>query len=156
MRMVRAQTDAYWPGFDVVAVDPGINFGMSVLQSSGLYIYNGRLQRVGTTFECGWYAYNFIQGYIASNALFVLEGAAYKAPFGQADLANVRAGFYMGARYRLGLDRIRVAAPMTVRKAVFGNGKIKASEIFPNLNINAADSIGLLAFGLDTSLRATT
>jgi hypothetical protein len=139
--------------YDVVAIDPGVNFGMTIVDRKGVRVYNGKLLKQTSSLEYAWYAKSFIEDFVARQSMdlvFVLEGAAYHKTFGQVGLADVRAGFYLGARTFLSPNNIRIVAPMSVRKAVYGDGKHQASDEYPTINHNAADSIALALYGLGT------
>ena len=64
--------------------------------------------------------------------------------FGEANLAYIRAGFALGFLH--GEAKVKLVPPATARLAVFGKGTIKASEIWPLLNPNAADAVGLALY----------
>lgn len=109
--------------------------------------------------EYGWHAFNFIQSVLEfydKSTHFFLEGAAYHKIFGQVGLADIRTGFYLGARSCLDLEHVHVVAPMAVRKAVFNDGKYQAANAFPLLPHNAADAVAIAAFGLGASLRTAS
>jgi hypothetical protein len=146
------------PDYSIVAIDPGVNFGMTTISDGDVWIYNGKLKQCKTSLEYSWEAFGLISSvlYMVSrlNVRVVIEGAAYNKTFGQVGLADVRAGFYLGAREVLGSpDNIYIVAPMTVRKKVFGDGRYQAGDAFPLLNHNAADSVGIAFWAMDASLR---
>lgn len=153
--MVTGESDVtLYRGLDVVAIDPGVNFGMTIIDNKGLRIYNGTLIKQETSLEYGYYAMHFIKDILSrhdENTIFVLEGAAYHKTFGQVGLADVRCGFYLGARCFLGEGSIRIMAPMTARRLVFGSGKIQPMDVWAKLNHNAADSLSLALAGLNVS-----
>jgi len=58
----------------------------------------------------------------------VIEGASYGSAYRQAELAEVRA---LSAHWFFThLSKVKVLAPSSIRKIVFGNGKTKAQEIW--------------------------
>lgn len=65
---------------------------------------------------------------IQGRSRMVIEGAAFGENYRQVELAEIRASTVLWAR-RLGID-IRIVAPATIRKCVFGSGKIRAHEIW--------------------------
>ena len=73
--------------------------------------------------------------------MVAIEGAAHRKGPGQAGLAGVRYGFYLGL-YEAGIRPVLVP-PSTARKVAFGHGNTKGGDIWPLLNSNAADAIGL-------------
>lgn len=155
--MVVAESDVdIYPGYDVVAIDPGVNFGMTIVDGKGLRVYNGTLTKQQTSLEYSYYAMHFIKDILSrhgEDTIFVLEGAAYHKTFGQVGLADVRCGFYLGSRCFLGESSIRIMAPMTARKELFGNGRYQAGDAFPTLNHNAADALGLALAAVGARMR---
>ncbi len=155
--MVVGESDTeLYKGFDVVAIDPGVNFGMTIVSDTGLRVYNGKLIKQETSFEYGWYAFNFITDILSrqgESCMFILEGAAYNKTFGQVGLADIRTGFYLGARRLLAPASIQIIAPASARKKVFNDGRYQAGDAFPKTNHNAADSLGLALAGVGASLR---
>jgi hypothetical protein len=133
----------------VVGVDPGSNFGMTIINRELVSVYYGKLpvdKRVGWR---GILTYNFItkdsplkswqpNEYI--KAVAVVEGAAYNKFHGQVALEEVRFGFFF-ALYQIGFDAY-IMPPMAIRKLALGNGKKSMVDEFPSMNSNAADSIG--------------
>jgi hypothetical protein len=149
------------PDFSVVTVDPGVNFGMTTISDGEVWIYNGKLKHCETSMEYGWQAFELMSSilYVINriNVKIVIEGAAYHKIFGQVGLADVRAGFYMGARQVLGsADSIYMVAPMSARKKVFDNGKAEPWLYWPTLNHNAVDSLVLALWALDAQVRPET
>lgn len=137
----------------IFAVDPGVNFGITIITpDSKVNILWGTLDKHPSHAEHGLMAENLIiqlvKRYKAEKAKFVLEGAAFNKAFGQVGLAEVRQGFYAGMRKFT--EEFSVVPPMTARKVVFGNGRTQAGDIWPLLNHNAADSLGLAYYGLYT------
>jgi hypothetical protein len=155
--MVMAESDVeLYPGHDVIAIDPGVNFGMTIIDAKGIRAYNGVLLKQDTSMEYGWYSMNFIKDILSrheESSTFVLEGAAYHKTYGQVGLADVRTGFYLGARMYLGPGSIRIVAPASARKGVFDDGKYQAGDAWPQLNHNAADALALALFEVGAHLR---
>lgn len=137
------------PGTDYLGVDPGRYFGVSVLGDYGVWVYNGTMPK-GTHDEYGSFAVKLIKDICTLHCLTpwdvsIVEGASYGSPFGQVGLAEIRFGFFLGLQ-EFGLEP-KMVAPASVRKAVFGNGKQQAMDIFPILNHNAADSLAIALYG---------
>lgn len=133
----------------VVGVDPGVNFGMTMIDGTEILCYHGKLKTNPSKLEYAVMAHalitNMIDDGLMTNAHFVLEGAAFNKTFGQVQLAEVRTGFYMGMRH---FDLVEVIAPMSVRKQVFGDGRTQPMDIWPTLNHNAADSLSIALVGI--------
>lgn len=134
-----------------VGVDPGVNFGVTIIYGHRVSVLNGKLPR---RTEKGWYgveAYNLIQdicnAYDVGSDIAVVEGASYRSQFGQVGLEEVRFGFFFGL-YKIGAN-VHIVPPATVRLRAFGSGKQQAGEIWPWLNHNGADSIGMALAALE-------
>lgn len=132
-------------------IDPGVNFGLTVIEEDKVWVFNGALIQNDKPGRYGLIAYKFLSNVIGAyshrNAVMVIEGAAYGAPFRQVELSELRAGFYLAAAtasYRFA--DVVIKPPATIRKRVFGNGKIQAMDEWPLLNHNAADSLSMALF----------
>ena len=65
----------------------------------------------------------------------IVEQAAYGAPFGQVGLAEARVAAMVEVEDILEpTDDLRMVPPATIRKAVFGHGRIKAHEAWTELS----------------------
>lgn len=138
------------PTFSSLGVDPGKNFGITWIdcENQEIRIYNGEMP-AGTHESHGIFAIDLIQDFCSYHCIFVddesaIEGASYGSTFGQVGLAEIRFGFYVGLQ-KLGMTT-QVIPPASVRKAVFGSAKIHAGDIWPILNHNAADSLGVALY----------
>ena len=141
-------------------IDPGVNFGLTVIEGDKVFVMHGSLIQDDTPGRYGLIAYKFLQIMIGAyshwGALLVIEGAAYGMPFRQVELSELRTGFYLAAStYRVapGDDTVRsmfsdviIKPPAAIRKAVFGNGKTQAGDEWPTLNHNAADSLSMALY----------
>lgn len=134
----------------IVGVDPGVNFGITVIDKEDVYIYNGKLLTQENRIEYAFLAMNLIAQLVydhgVGRATFILEGAAFSKQFGQVNLAEVRAGYYIGMRQ---FNVPKVSPPMSIRKKVFGDGRQQAADLFPQLNHNASDSLAIALYGMD-------
>lgn len=140
----------------IFAIDPGVNFGMTIVQDGAVWMFHGSLKKADLSAEYAWNAFNFLHNMLVtvpSPYEIIIEGAAYHKVFGQVGLADVRTGFYLGARSLVSQTGITIVAPMSARKAVLGEGKAKPWELWPTTNHNAIDSLVLAAYGMGTSLR---
>lgn len=133
----------------VIGIDPGVNFAITSIDDGKIRICHGKLKTQTNRAEYALSAMNFTRLFIELNymeqAVFVLEGAAFNKVFGQVNLAEVRTGFYLGLRE---YGDVVVPAPMTVRKNVFGDGRIQPMNIWPEMNHNAADSLSIALYGI--------
>jgi hypothetical protein len=147
-----------FPALPVLAIDPGVNFGMTTISDGEAWAYNGSLTKHDNSAEYAWEAMELISSvlYVMSriNIDVVIEGAAYHKIFGQVGLADVRTGFYLGARQVLGSpDSIHIVAPMSARKVVFNDGKAEPWLYWPTIQHNAVDSLVLALWQLGAQVR---
>lgn len=133
-----------------VGIDPGVNFGMAVINREYVQVFYGKLPTDKRTGYRGINAYNFIMNSALNikvpNVKAVVEGAAYRDPYGQVVLEEMRFGFFF-ALYQLGLD-VSIVPPATIRKGALGHGRATVGDVYPNLNHNACDAIGAVFYAL--------
>lgn len=134
----------------VLGIDPGVNFGITIIRNDDIFIMNGKLltqkdQRIEYSRFSYMLTKYLINWYGIDDATFVLEGAAFNKQFGQVNLAEVRTGYYLAMR---DYGEVKMASPMSARKVVFGGGKIQPMDVWPFLNHNSADSLSLALYGL--------
>lgn len=132
----------------VVGIDPGINFGFTIIEKDFIAVYYGKMPRDKEPGASGWNAFTFMERWlhVLSPSIIVIEGAAYSTPFGQVFLQEMRMGFYLAGKEN---DiHTEILAPNTIRKLAFGNGKTSAVDLWPTMNDNAADSLGCALAGL--------
>jgi hypothetical protein len=137
-----------------VGIDPGVNFGLTILQGNFLDVYHGTLKREEKPGMYGWDAFMFLkelldglQGEITASPC-VIEGAAYHKMFGQVGLAEVRTSFFLQAILHPAITSVEIVPPATIRKKVFDNHLQQASEIWISLNHNGADSVSMALYNL--------
>lgn len=134
----------------VVGVDPGRNFGCTFMSSSWVKTVWGTLPKQEEMWRYGSWAIEFCNRFAWSMIGFraIIEGAAYRAGYGQVGLAEVRFGFAYGMEQVGGKSEI--VAPMKIRKAVLGNGRGPVPyEYWPTLNTNAVDSLIAALYAMD-------
>ena len=139
---------AEWRG---IGVDPGRNFGVAVINGHDIYVFSGEMPAEDAQWKYGIRAYDLMAQPTFYHGVgpAVVEGAAYKMPHGEANLAYIRMGFVLGLYY--GGYEVNMVPPATIRKGSFGSGKKSGLEVWPNLGPHAADSLGaaLFAVGLE-------
>lgn len=139
-----ADTELYLMG-----VDPGVNFGITVIQDGAVRVLWGHLP--GTKKlrgERGYQMYNLMKEIcsdVDNVSVCIVEGAAFNAKFGQVGLEEVREGAYLAARCA-GLSTF-ISPPATIKAKVLGHGRAQAGDWFPTLNHNACDSISVALYG---------
>lgn len=137
---------------NAVGVDPGVNFGMTVIDGPKVTAMWGKLKSTKTPGLKGIEAYDLMR---LSTFLWdwevpvtaVVEGAAYSKYHKQVELEEVRFGFYL-ALHHLGF-KVHILPPATIRKMVFGAGRTQAGDVYVKLNHNAADSVGAALAALE-------
>jgi len=124
-----------------IGVDPGRKFGVSVISGHDVLVYQGMMPAEEEQWLYGLRAYNMMAQPTFYNGVgsAVIEGAAYKMPHGEANLAYIRFGFLLGLYYA-GYD-VTLAPPATIRKEALGSGKKHGLEVWPDLTPHGADSL---------------
>lgn len=132
--------------YDAIGIDPGKNFGIAIVRKTGMVnVIYGRVE--ATTYaEAGMRAMELVldlplvwtPGYVGG-----VEEAAFSAGAGQAGLAYVRMGFYVGLRRNNLVRDVSMVAINTARKSATGNGRRSMADLLPNMNPNAADALGV-------------
>lgn len=136
--------------FPAWGIDPGVNFGLTVIEENKVFVFHGALMQTDQTGYYSLIAFQFLQSMIGrfmyqEKIRMVIEGAAYNAPFRQVELSEIRAGFYLGAAL-YNFAKVWIKPPATIRKGAFGNGKVQAGDEWPTLNHNAADSLAIALY----------
>ena len=124
-----------------IGVDPGRNFGIATLDGKEAWVFVGSLPKEEEKWRYGLAAYETLSNttriYGVGNA--VVEGAAFKEPYGQTDLAHVRMGFTLGLYYA-GFN-VAIVPPATIRANALGKGSLGGLEIWPDLPHNGGDAL---------------
>lgn len=144
-RLTEAKVEDNEKGGLFVGIDPGVNYGITVINMDYAQIIHGVLPAASLGMR-GATVYEMIKDYFsmldvhATNNFAVVEGAAYSRFFGQVPLEEVRFGFFLGLLHS-GFN-VQISSPSGIRKIAFGNGKLSAVDVYPTMNQNAADSVG--------------
>ena len=138
-----------------IGVDPGINFGVTFLSNGVMAVIWGSLpgHHEFPGIEAMMLGSQMILNDTPWSAVFEntrqliirVEGAAFSERFGQPLLEQVRFGFMYGMTYKTlkwPVD-VKYLQPNSARLQAFGHGEVAGKNLWPNLNQNAADSIGL-------------
>lgn len=86
-------------------------------------------------------------GYHAPDSKAIIEGASFGAQYRQVELAEVRAAMLLWF-HKYGIDA-ELVPPLSIRKSVFGNGKIK--NPWNNLQDDIAAALGCAFYSNNTS-----
>src|SRR4030067_2973868 len=104
-----------------IGIDPGRNFGIAIATKGYVVVYDGSLPQQEEKWRYGVFAIYLVKrifsGPPEDYRVGVVEGAAYRAQFGQVGLAEVRFGFAYGLLQAGGRD-VQIKAPATIRQAV--------------------------------------
>jgi hypothetical protein len=141
-----------------IGVDPGVNFGLTIINAYHVRVINGKFPSENRKGWHGVHIYDYIIGLFGSDQLTktmypyheipaIVEGAAYHSQFGQVGLEEVRFAFFLALAH-LGF-KVEIVPPATIRKLAFGDGKQQAGDLWPWLNHNGADSLGMALYGLE-------
>lgn len=129
-----------------VGIDPGqVNMGLAVLYGSTACVYEATLPAETEPINRIMLAAHAVQ-YILSETkrqpqIGCVEGAAYLAGAGQVPLDENRVTAAI-TLMQGGLWPVVIAPPARIREKVFGNGRLRAQEIWPKLPENAMSAFG--------------
>lgn len=133
-----------------LGIDPGVNFGLTILQGNFLDVYHGTLAKETKPGWYGWNAFMFLKELLDELVILpspcIVEGAAYHKAFGQVGLSEVRSAFFLQAMIHEKISTVEIVPPATIRKKVFSNHLQQACDIWPVLNHNAADSVSMALY----------
>lgn len=143
----------------IIGVDPGRKFGIAWTIGDAIVVIWGELTQQKPQWLVGLDAYDFAYKELSRHPLFfggdatrgIVEGAIYKpkgaqgVSYGEANLAYIRFGFLLGLR-RSGVPTDLMPV-MTIRKRAFDDGRQKARDFWPSMNLNASDAVGCALAG---------
>ncbi len=148
VRVVKAICNDWSTQKVCIGIDPGVNFGITFIYGNEIEIWNGHLPKEGkpTPWEYGYEAYDFLNEALKNyvGRIAVVEGAAYRDTYGQVGLESVRFAYYLALAHN-GWE-VTIKPPMSIRKTIFGDGRIFAGNEWPLLNDNAADSLAIALY----------
>jgi Holliday junction resolvasome RuvABC endonuclease subunit len=137
----------------IVGIDPGtVNIGIADYRPDfGCYVYQikttrdddpvNRIKRIGKILT-----EILFNPLTYTNNIMIIEGSSFGARFRQVELGEMRAATMMwGVKYNF--DPIKVVAPNSIRKQVFGSGKIKAHEVWEGLPNDALAALSAIYYG---------
>lgn len=123
-------------------VDPGTtHFGLAVVHSSSTHIYQVKMERSEKALTRMLSAQNVLTqciNYLGKNPIAIIEGAAFSSPYRQVELAEIRTACALWF-YKFDID-VEIIPPATIRKKVFGSGKIK--NPWSNISNDCAAALG--------------
>ena len=150
MKLKHAMSEKPFPMCEnAIGIDPGSrNFGMGIITDGALSVYWGTIPKQEHSHLVFDYIYDFVVNWfppLHTSKVCCVEGASYSEHFGQINLEDARLAFVQGFK-ALGKEVILVP-PLTARKVVMGNGRLKASDVWLQINGNAADGACLALYG---------
>lgn len=130
-----------------IGVDPGVNYGITVITNMGMEVIWGKLPKLShfIGLESAELAKDVSKLYKFNKYTphVYIEGPAFRSNFGQTKLEQCRSGFIHGFIDYMPEAEIKYIAPSSARKIAFGNGNKSAKDLWFMLNENASDSIGI-------------
>lgn len=133
-------------GIDPGTTHVGIAFYSPARSRDTINLWEIEIERSDDAQVRAVYAWSILYstvGYILGGKACI-EGAAYGNPYRQVELAEQRGVFLAWFMY-YGIPAILIP-PITIRKVVFGNGKIKAQEYWDTIPPNAACALSCLYY----------
>lgn len=136
----------------IIGIDPGqTNSGVALIRSNKLWAYQikylpttGTVQRIeAITYTISRMVTEWLDPPVD---MAIVEQAAYNMPYGQAGLAEARVACIVGCMMGK-IQHIECLPPATWRKRAFGNGKLKAEVVWPDLPKDASSAIGIALAG---------
>lgn len=129
-----------------VGIDPGRQLGISLIMRWKIYAFYCVIPKQETTFLTGVQAIQIMRAWQEKfldlrHPYVAVEGASYNERYGQDNLSQIRFALSY-ALYSIDshLDQV---PPATARKLAFGDGKVTGKQLWPEINNNAADAVGL-------------
>jgi len=128
--------------------DPGTrNFGIAVLRGDTGVIYQIAINTSRDPVYRLTYTINILKNIncVTKGSTVTIEGAAFRGGFSQQELAEMRATI---ALYSMKYAKlIMFAAPMSIRKLVFGHGRTKPQEVWKGLPNDALAALSCAYYG---------
>ena len=130
-----------------VGVDPGVNYGITVITNLGMEVIWGKLPKFSNFIglESAELARSIgkLYKFTKFDPHVYIEGPAFRTNYGQTKLEQCRSGFIHGFNDYMPETNIKYIAPRSAGKIAFGNGNKSAKDHWFMLNENASDSIGI-------------
>jgi hypothetical protein len=151
--------DIKLPQGAAVGLDPGVNFGLAAINYGKIDILYGKLPKRETYAEYGVAAMQLVKGlplkFDSVAVPVAVEGAAHSVKHGQANLAYVRMGYYIGFVQSGHIFKPEMVAINTARMYATGHGNRPMWRLIPQMDHNAADALGLALYALGYNAKET-
>lgn len=126
-----------------VGLDSGTrHLGLAELDTHFINLWEITIIRDDTTGKRIQHIWNIMTSLLSDPKTVVIEGASYADRFRQVELQDIRCGATSWAMNRLGNIEVMTVPPLTIRKTVFGSGKIKNPWTELGIPNNAAAALG--------------
>jgi len=130
----------------VMGIDPGRNFGITVLHQDSALVWYGKLTKREPQWKYGLDAFAVGKDKARVCDFGVVEGPIFRAEgqgklYGEANLANIRFGFLLGILQHC--SEVDMVPPASSRKTTFGSAKVKGMDVWTTIDPNAAESLVL-------------
>lgn len=137
-----------------IGIDPGRNFAIAGITDGGVIniVYGYlHLDKNWSYAHDGYMAMDLMMAYGANYAypedwMVTIEGSAFSKSAGEANLAYIREGFYIGSK-RVGF-RTKIVPPNKIRLAATGHGRTRMMELLPTMNENGAAALACALFAV--------
>lgn len=132
-----------------IGIDPGTkNMGIAVLDKIA-YLFQLTIDRPKDPVERMYAIYDFIShcvNWFEYNTMLSIEGVSYGSRFREAELSEVRAtAVWWGVKWGM---KTTIKPPKSIRKVVFGDGKIKPQDEWDDLPPDAANALACAYYPL--------
>ena len=130
-------------------LDPGTtHIGLAQIDNYFVYLNEIKILRDDTTGKRIEHIWSILTEHLQDMDVFVIEGASYGDRYRQIELQDIRCGATAWAMNRLGNIEVQIVPPRTIRKTVFGSGKIKNPWKEMGIPDNAAAALGCALYPL--------
>src|SRR3989304_6247246 len=132
-----------------VGLDPGTrHIGLAQITLKYAHLWELTIPRENITEGRLHQIWRILSQYLNDTKIFVIEGASYADKYRQVELQDIRCGATAWAMNRLGKIEVQIIPPLTIRKTVFGSGKIKNPWKEIGIPDNAAAALGCALYAL--------
>jgi hypothetical protein len=119
-----------------IGVDPGVNVGLSVIMGEDVAVtwhthYNRAGYDIVDFLDAIQNLWMLVPGGTPKRTPVIIEGAAYGPKFGQPLLGQIRGAAIVGF-HNAGFDYIAEVPPLSIRRKVFGDGRIQPIDFWRN------------------------
>ncbi len=126
-----------------IGTDPGLKLGLSFIGGEDVaYTFRTYVNRTGLSITDILGVFHSVplifNGMVTKATPVVVEGAAHNARYGQPLLGQIRGALLLGFA-NAGFDHVAEVPPLSIRKRVFGEGRIQPVEFWSTAGFIRAD-----------------